>query len=231
MVRYIPDKAGRFTLRPHFDSIEIDHECETIVTAFLVSRYNEAAFPISTDDLTRLIERDTDDLDLYADLSSWGPDVEGLTEFRLGHRPRVYISARLSESRSDNRLRTTLCHEYGHVHYHDPLWQMHFQETADSTPRESEQQICLRDAILDASQVDWMEWQAGYVCGAMLMPISLVQKLAGEYADEIGLPDGQHIPDQLSPGLIDAIRAKFQVSAEAARIRLIKLDILPPTPR
>jgi hypothetical protein len=44
-------------------------------------------------------------------------------------------------------------------------------------------QICYRDNILDAAQTDWMEWQAGYVCGALLMPASKVRELAGAYLE------------------------------------------------
>ena len=29
---------------------------------------------------------------------------------------------------------------------------------------------CKRDNIVGASETDWMEWQAGYVCGAILIP-------------------------------------------------------------
>jgi len=48
-------------------------------------------------------------------------------------------------------------------------------------------QICYRDNILDAAQTDWMEWQAGYVCGALLMPASKVRELAGAYLESHGL--------------------------------------------
>src|SRR4051812_7822660 len=83
--------------------------------------------PIPTDALTKLIERDAADLDLYADLSSAGSagsDVEGVTTFIRGEKPRVHIAAELSEQeRLVHRLRTTLTHEYGHVWLHNPLWQ------------------------------------------------------------------------------------------------------------
>ena len=44
-------------------------------------------------------------------------EVEGVTEFQVGKKPRVLINRQLSEGRNmENRLRTTLAHEYGHVH-------------------------------------------------------------------------------------------------------------------
>ena len=68
-MRYVPDRTGRFSQRPHYEPKELDRECETIITKFLKERNGTANFPVTTDDLTVLIERDTESLDLYADLS------------------------------------------------------------------------------------------------------------------------------------------------------------------
>ena len=37
---------------------------------------------------------------------------------------------------------------------------------------------CARGLILQAPVSDWMEWQASYVCGALLMPLSSVRNTA-----------------------------------------------------
>ena len=58
MVVNVPDKTGRFSQRPHYKPGELDRECEIIVTSFLQHRHGEAVFPVSTEDLTVLIERD-----------------------------------------------------------------------------------------------------------------------------------------------------------------------------
>ena len=82
------------------------------------------------------------------------------------------IAERLAaDERYSNRLRTTLTHEYGHVRFHAYLWEMEppGPDLLRRDPRAS-MQVCYRDKILDAAQSDWMEWQAGYVCGALLMP-------------------------------------------------------------
>ena len=185
MVRYIPDRTGRFTKRPYFRPDELDEACESIVLAFLQESHGKANFPISTEDLTRLIESRAEDLDHYADLSEYGPDVEGATVFRPGHKPCVKISKSLAgDARRENRLRTTLSHEYGHVHFHATLW-----ESDTSGPglimqgSEAMKQICKRDAISNAPQTDWMEWQAGYVSGALLMPASRVGGLVKDYKE------------------------------------------------
>ena len=116
----IRDTTGRFALRPHYDVAELDRECEKIVTDFLTKRYREVSYPISTDDLTALIEKETEDLDHYADLSHYGAGVEGITIFQRSGKPKVQIAAFLSEGNRENRLRTTLTHEYGHVHCKRP---------------------------------------------------------------------------------------------------------------
>jgi hypothetical protein len=184
--------------------------------------------PVSTDDLTVLIERDTESLDQYADLSGFGPNVEGLTHFQPGRKPKVRISARLAEDENrQNRLRTTLAHEYGHVRFHAYLWEL--EPPAPDLLRRNPNaamQICYRDYILDAAQTDWMEWQAGYVCGALLMPASNVRQLVRPYIESHGLFGVVGQRDSHGLALIEAVKTGFDVSADAARIRLLKLGIL-----
>ncbi|HWB05174.1 MAG TPA: hypothetical protein VG796_19235 [Verrucomicrobiales bacterium] len=188
------------------------------------------SLPISTDVLTKLIERDSSDLDLYADLSVEGPDVEGVTDFYPGKRPRVRIAASLSEHRSENRLRTTLTHEWGHVWFHDSLWQveirnpsMHAQIAAQPSPK------CKRDRIFSAPDVDWMEWQAGYACGAVLMPLSHIRTAVKIFCDERGLYSPLMEASAPAITLIDIVVKTFAVSRDAARVRLSKLGFLTAT--
>ncbi len=228
MVKYVADRTGRFSQRPHYEPKELDKECEAIIGGFLKTRHGKIEFPVSTDDLTVLIERDTESLDLYADLSTYGKEVEGLTQFQPGRKPKVLISEILSANeRQQNRLRTTLAHEYGHVRFHAYLWEME-PAAADLLKRNprANMQVCFRDKILDAAQTDWMEWQAGYVCGALLMPVSRVRAVADAYCESNGLFGIVGQADSHGRALIDAVRKAFDVSADAARIRLIKLGIL-----
>jgi len=226
-VQYVPDKTGRFSRRPHYKPDELDHECESAITSFLRSR-GEVRFPVSTEDLTRLIERDTDDLDLYADLSEYGSDVEGVTEFTPGRKPTVRISERLSgDTRYSNRLRTTLTHEYGHVKFHGYLWETEppQKDLLRSNPN-ANKQVCKRDDILNASQYDWMEWQAGYVCGAILMPVTHVRRVVVAYQEQHNIFGAVSPNDSHGLALVDEIKAAFEVSGDAARVRLTKLGIL-----
>jgi len=228
MVKYISDKTGRFPSRPHYLPEELDHECEQVVTAFLKSLYGVVEFPISTDDITRLIEKQVSYLDSYADLSEFGRDVEGVTEFHPGDKPTVQISTRLTEDEQrENRLRTTLTHEFGHVHFHAPLFEKdHDQLSLLVVDPQQNIIICKRDGILDAPSYDWMEWQAGYVCGAFLMPKSHLVRCVAEFANEMSAIYPVDPSSQVGYELIGLVAGKFQVSKDAARVRLSQLKYL-----
>jgi hypothetical protein len=228
MVLYVNDKTGRFSQRPHYKPGELDRECENIISVFLRKRYGDVALPVSTEDLTRLLEQDTEDLDLYADLSALGPDVEGVTEFTPGRKPKVKISEKLSNNeRLENRLRTTLTHEYGHVRFHAYLWELEppQRDFLRSNPN-ANKQICKRDGILNADQYDWMEWQAGYICGAILMPVTHLHRVVGAYQASNNIFGAVREQSPHGVGLIESVRTTFQVSGDAARVRLTKLGIL-----
>lgn len=122
-MKWVQDKTGRFATRPHYLPEDLDDECERIIRAFLQQKYGKVEFPIKTDDLTILIEQ-TADLDAYADLSADEGDVQGVTEFTPGKRPVVRISETLQVPYLENRLRTTLTHEWGHVHFHKFMFEV-----------------------------------------------------------------------------------------------------------
>lgn len=228
MVKYIRDRTGRFQTRPHYTIQELDAECERTLAGFYKTTPQNIGFPISTDDLTVLIEQNTSDFDPGADLSHYGDDVEGVTEFFPGQKPRVKISNKLAyDDRRENRFRTTLTHEFGHVKFHAYLFEME-GGTADLFGKERKPavQACKRESIIDARQTDWMEWQAGYACGAFLMPITGLRKLVGEYQEQHNIFGSISMTSTHAPAVIDAVRAHFQVSEDAARVRLLKLDML-----
>jgi len=228
MVTFVRDTTGRFSQRPHYKPEELDRECETIITGFLKGLYGKATFPVKTDDLTKLIERDTSDFDSYADLSDLGADVDGVTEFYPGRKPVVKIAAALAnDTRRENRLRTTMTHEFGHVRLHAYLWEME-PPTADllKTKPNANKQICKRETILNARETDWMEWQAGYVCGALLMPASHVRRQLRAYVETHNIYGAVSPNSAHASALISTVVENFQVSEDAARIRLLKLGVL-----
>lgn len=228
-MKYVPDKTGRFRERPHYLPAELDDECEAIITTFMLERCGGLTLPIPTELLTKLIERDAEYLDLYADLSGEeGSNVHGITDFCTGKKPCVRIAKELSEQNwSDHRLRTTLTHEYGHVKFHDPIYQMAqlsrglFPDAFDRKPLK-----CKRDDMLNAPVSDWMEWQAGYICGALLMPISHVKRLTAEHIRQYHLYTPLNACSSDASKLVHKLIEAFDVSEEAARIRLLKLGCL-----
>jgi Zn-dependent peptidase ImmA (M78 family) len=224
-VKYIRDTTGRFSLRPYYEQIELDYECEQIITEFMRERYGNLILPIPTDALTKLIERDAADLDLYADLSGEAPGVQGVTDFYPDQKPKVRIAQELSEQEwREHRLRTTATHEYGHVKFHNHLWELEpsashlFPDLArKASPR------CKSVDIQHAPASDWMEWQAGYICGALLMPISPLKRLVADYFEQRGLYGSLKADSQHTTELKNTMVERFNVSPEAAHIRLLKL--------
>jgi len=228
MVKWVPDRTGRFPKRPHYDQKELDRECEAIVARFLRQRYGKVEYPLSTSDLTVLVEHHCSDLDQFADLSAEGHDVEGVTEFYADRLPRISISAELAnDERRENRFRTTLAHELGHAHFHSMLFSELFQPGVLFAQRPLEAKaVCKRETILNAREVDWLEWQAGYASGAFLMPASALRRQLSEFCASSGLHALVHVSSPESEAMQRLVTEAFQVSMDAARVRLLKLGYL-----
>lgn len=225
------DKTGRFDKRPFFRPEDLDITCEQIVTKFLHSTNGKVEFPISTEDLKRLVDENVSDLDCYADLSEFGSDVEGVTLFYPGSKPKVWISATLTEDdRRENRLRTTLTHEFGHVHFHTYLFELRRSNNSSTQAAAEDKIVCKRDGILNATEVDWMEWQAGYVCGSILMPKTHINKFVENFREQHSLVGSIDLATQEANKLIEDVASAFQVSKDAAKIRLLKLSNLNTNP-
>ena len=226
MVKYVPDRMHGFGERPHFEPRELDSMFEHLAVAFLKKKHGTVSFPFTTEDLKTFIEQHVEDLDQYADLTPYGTGVEGLTEFRPGvGKPKVAVSVALQSN--ENRQRTTLAHEFGHVHLHAYLFEIAGRQTSALPPNNKANGIyCKRDTMLTASKVDWREWQASYASSALLMPASYVRKTVAPVHERLGifgavLPDSQH-----GRALVDAVAVEYRVSKDAARVRLSVLGLL-----
>lgn len=217
-MRSIRDTVHGFPERPHYEPFELDTMFERDVTAFLKNKYAVADFPITTDDITTLIEQQVSDLDQYADLTAYGAGVEGMTEFVCGKKPIVRISETVH--RHENRLRTTLTHEYGHVVLHSYLFAIAERQLKLGANQKANAIYCYRDNMLPAGKTDWMEWQAGYASGAALMPKSFVTKIVGGVQQSVGIYGAVAPGTKNSNALISGVVEAFQVSREAAEVRL-----------
>ena len=220
-MKLLRDPLGRPIKRLYFKTEELDERCEQIVADFMRRHSGGYRLPIPTDDIIRMIEAEADDLDMYANLPE-GQD--GYTDFLFDRKPQVKISARLSDPRYENRLRFTLGHEYGHVWFHAPLWRKSAQEP-DSRPAEP-CWTCHRENIETAAENDWMEFQAGYIGGALLMPKSELLMMAGEIAMRECEKPPLRVDSARGRATIERIVRGCQVSEQAARVRLLRLGLL-----
>lgn len=202
-MRWVRDATGRFPRRPHYELPELESACADLLLELRRVRHTGSQ-AVSTDDLTVLVEQHAADLDLFADLP---PEVDGVTEFARDARPRVRVAERLSsQARLANRLRTTLAHELAHVVLHNFIWW--FDPGVPFDPHALSPRCILR-----ARSVDWMEWQANYCAGALLMP-----------ADALDPPE-EPVWERSARGrlLIRGVQTRFEVSAQAATTRLRQL--------
>ena len=227
-MRWIADRTRRFQQRPYYAEHELDEQCQEIVAGFLKAKYGSAAYPITTDDLTVMIERDVAELDLYANLAGEGRGVEGVTELRHRKKPSVRIARYLSESPArENRLRSTLAHEYAHVVFHGFLWALE-DGGRKPGPVRSHYRRCRRSRVVASPQTDWMEWQAGYAGGALLMPIAPLAAIVQAALDEWGIAKHVRQGDRRHSELVESVSQAFAVSKAAANVRLSKLCYVAP---
>jgi IrrE N-terminal-like domain len=224
-VRWVRDASGRFPRRPHYEPAELEQTCTGLLVELRRLRPRDQPYPITTDDLTVLVEQHAADLDLYADLSPEGVDVEAVTDFAPGKKPRVRIAEKLSSHpRHTNRLRTTLAHELAHVVLHNFIWWF-------------DQGVEMLDAVRTAQlsprcggrrgATDWMEWQASYAASALLMPAEAIAGLATRAAAR-SWPCW--VQSTRGRELIRDLQRTFAVSARAATIRLEQLGYLTARP-
>jgi hypothetical protein len=220
MITWIPDRTGRFRRRPYFPQDELDRRCERVITRFTRTLYGFANVRVPTGALIKLLERDAAELNHYADLRSEGDGVEGVTYFSSGRKPLVCIARELYQDHvRAHRLRYTLAHEYGHVYWHAPAWRRRW------IPQE-EVLRCLPNNVLTlATGFDWMEWQASYAGGALLMPRTWLHQTVIAYFRGRQVrplpPDSRQAHD-----LQQLVSEAYEVSADAARVRLSQLGYL-----
>ena len=229
-MRWIKDTTGRFPERPYYRQEDLDGLTEEWVVGFLLRKYGKADFPVSTEDLTVMIECDTSDFDQYADLSEEGEGVQGLTLFYPDRKPVVKISHELSNSiYGEHRLRTTLTHEFTHVKLHASLWpfdqpRLFPDEQGTLGPR------CKKPGEVGGYVADWMEWQAGYASGAVLMPMTRLRRLVQTTFEAWGTFRSVSTESSQGVDLITRVAGAFGVSNDAARVRLSQLEYLMDGP-
>jgi len=179
-------------------------------------------------------------LDQYADLPA---DVLGMTEFDRNGKPRIRINRDLSDALDGEyeipgmagRQRATLAHEAAHVILHRFLFafdprQFELSLSSEKNSTASEPQRCLkRDAVFRAGGSDWKEVQANMGMAALLMPRRIFRAVSAEEIGRAGIGEAE-LEAGTAPvvALARALSKRFDVSREAARIRLETLKIVRP---
>jgi hypothetical protein len=176
--------------------------------------------------------------DQYAALPA---DVLGQTDFRIGAPPLVMVNADLTGAAMDDdesplglrgRWRATVAHEACHVIFHRCLFNLNPQQGSlfgdDDDPQEAALRLqrCLkRDVVYSRTGSDWREVQANMGMAALLMPRVVFTPVAKLELARLGVD--RVLRDTAFAGtLARRLAAAFQVSSQAAMIRLQTLNML-----
>ena len=80
--------------------------------------------------------------------------------------------------------------------------------------------------MIETHFTDWREWQAGYACGATLMPRSFITQTVGAVQERLNIYGPVAVASPGGQALIAAVTSEYQVSRDAARVRLSVLGFL-----
>jgi hypothetical protein len=163
---------------------------------------------------------DTDMLPVYN-------PVLNRAEFISVKKNTIIIEGTLAENPAyEHRERFTLGHEAAHGLLHAEYFQRKAEFAGYS---DTSGGIYAKPSFPDLSGVDvngrrlqgeaWLEWQANYLAAVLLMPKAAIKKLRNQIGPEMG--GYWHIE------LINKMITVFNVSEQAARVRLASLGYLP----
>lgn len=221
-MKWLSDPTRRFLERPHFSEAEVQQRVDAaIATCFHDDR---PSFPIGDNDLDLLVDSVTSHYDPQADLRGHlGADVEGVTIFRPGEKARVKISNQLMDNTYRLRRRMTIAHEVGHVLLHCELYGENRTLDLFSDSAERGRVYCKQATMLPG--VDWMEWQASYAGGVLLMPSGAIRDAMAELrGNKIEHPVYPDEPEAQT--IVRRIASIFEVSIDAAKVRLMQTGFI-----
>lgn len=134
-----------------------------------------------------------------------------------------YLDPRISYERSVGTKRTTIAHECYHWHRHRPYHVLMKMIGADGNLEHAIQcRIVANTTNSDKwKAIDWMEWQAKGVAPKILMPAKTVCMKADELLAEYGGSEKASVA--IYENVIDALAELFDVSRQAAKVRLVDL--------
>jgi hypothetical protein len=176
-------------------------------------------------------------LDQYANLEK---DVLGVTSFTAGQHPKIEINSDLTGAIDEEnisslgRWRATLAHEGAHVILHRPLFEVSeiqgdlFREAGTLSSKEVVIKCFKKNVGFSKVRVEWREYQANRGMAALLMPQQLVKEVTRR---RLGSVSGKLKEEHSSEStlLIESISQAFEVSRQAAAIRLKDMGTIIPS--
>jgi hypothetical protein len=175
-------------------------------------------------------------LDQHAPLE---PSVLGVTEFFAGAQPKVSINRDLTGAMEEGgeasvlgRWRATLAHEASHVILHRAVFELDERQQDMFGPSESSSSSqklmrCLkRNVFFRSGGSQWHEVQANRGMAAMLMPREVFRTAAIAEKEKINGMSGRIL--RYGDKLASALAERFNVSRQAAAIRLATLGMVNP---
>jgi hypothetical protein len=176
--------------------------------------------------------------DPYAPLP---PEILGLTQFRSRQRPHVQINKDLTSTALDDedrpdwllgRWRATLAHEASHVILHACLFAGDsrqgtlFAMDEEDSENHSLHRCLKRDVLFRGQASHWREVQANMGMAVLLMPRKVFAAARDQIIEEFGWNDEVQADSLECRALVRALAERFQVSRQAAAIRLETLNLL-----
>ena len=165
-------------------------------------------------------------LDIGATLDA---DVLGVTELRPGEPASILINRELTDAAFEvdeysgtlGRWRATVAHEASHVLLHRPLFELNVDQQSlfgDVNADDPVIRCFKRDSSFGGRSTDPREWQANKGMAALLMPRSVFGEAArSAFSTNV-----------TAKAIVERLARRFEVSREAARIRLSTLGFLDP---
>lgn len=142
---------------------------------------------------------------------------------RNAKRGTIYLDPRVSYERSVGTKRTTIAHECFHWYRHQPYHVlMKMIGASDNLGKAIQCQIATNTTDSDKwKAVDWMEWQAKGIAPRILMPAKMTCLKTDELLSEYG--GSEKASTTAYENVIDVLAELFDVSRQAAKVRLIDL--------
>jgi len=141
-------------------------------------------------------------------------------DYMSAKKGTIIIDNRIMEDHRDFRYRSTVAHECGHWIYHQQLFINNSKLKPTTLCRASD--IGSIQKVLK-TDLDWIEHQAKYFSGAILMPKSIVMKICSDIDESIKL--NEYFYDFKVSNMARKVSQTFNVSVESALVRIHQLGI------